>query len=204
MMNDHHGVYRFVLDLKVPGFHAREWILEHVWKFSGDNHDVVETYYEHVPDHPEYHDTEAMFAKGNSTEMLVRFERLTGVGGVPQTRMTYTQRVGLGGAVPNWVAHSRGLERLLVVSNRRMFFDKSAEIDAASSLRLASMIRAHEGEYTEVERRIIEAGHDRLKMFEQMKTKLLKMESPSTKAKVAFADNNSHAWGWATTTARAE
>ena len=90
------------------------------------------------------------------------------------------------------------------MSDMRKRFDKSAEIDAASLARLGSMIRAHEGEYTEVERRIIEAGQDRLKMFEQMKPKDLKMESPSTKAKVAFEDNISHAWGWAETTVRAE
>ena len=86
----------------------------------------------------------------------------------------------------------------------RKRFDKSAEIDAASSLRLASMIRAHEEEYTEEERHIIQAGLDRLKVFGKMKSKDLKMESPSTKAKVAFEDNDSHAWGWATTTVRAE
>ena len=54
------------------------------------------------------------------------------------------------------------------------------------------------------EQRIIEAGHDRLKLFEMLKSKDLKMESPSTKAKVAFEENDSHAWGWATTTVRAE
>ncbi|GMI29995.1 hypothetical protein TeGR_g13866, partial [Tetraparma gracilis] len=86
----------------------------------------------------------------------------------------------------------------------RKRFDKSAEIDAASSLRLASMIRAHEGDYTDEEIVGIDAGKDRLKMFERMKTKNLKTESPSTEAEVAFEDNDSHAWGRATTTVRAE
>jgi hypothetical protein len=86
----------------------------------------------------------------------------------------------------------------------RKRFDKSAEVDAASLARLGSMIRAHEGEYTEVENLVIDLGQDRLKMFDKLKTKDLKMESPSTKAKVAFEDNDSHAWGWAETTVRAE
>ena len=86
----------------------------------------------------------------------------------------------------------------------RKRFDKSAEVDAASLARLGSMIRAHEREYSEVENLVIDLGQDRLKMFEQMKPKDLKMESPSTKAKVAFEDNDSHAWGWAETTVRAE
>ena len=86
----------------------------------------------------------------------------------------------------------------------RKRFDKSAEIDSASLARLGSMIRAHEGEYTEVENLVVDLGQDRLKMFDKLKTKDLKMESPSTEAKVAFEDNDSHAWGRATTTVRAE
>ena len=86
----------------------------------------------------------------------------------------------------------------------RKRFDKSVEIDAASSLRLASMIRAHDGDYTDEELGGIDTGKDRLKMFERMKTKNLKTESPSTEAKVTFEDNDSHAWGRATTTVRAE
>jgi hypothetical protein len=66
------------------------------------------------------------------------------------------------------------------------------------------MVRTHEGEYTDEEIVGIDTGKDRLKMFEQMKTKDLKMESPSTKAKVAFEDTDSHAWGWAETNVRAE
>ena len=86
----------------------------------------------------------------------------------------------------------------------RKRFNKSAEIDAASMARLVNMVRTHEGEYTDEEIVGIDTGKDRLKMFERMNTKDLKMESPSMEAKVAFKDNDSHAWGRATTTVRAE
>ena len=86
----------------------------------------------------------------------------------------------------------------------RKRFDKSAEIDTSSSLRLASMIRAHDGDYTDEENASIGMGLGWLNMFGSLKSKDLKMGSPSTKAKVAFEDNDSHAWGWATTIVRAE
>jgi hypothetical protein len=86
----------------------------------------------------------------------------------------------------------------------RKRFDKSLAINAASNSRLVDMIRAQDGEYTEEESRIINAGQDRLKTFGKLKSKDLKTESPSTTAKVAFEDNDSHGWGCATTTVRAE
>ena len=139
-----------------------------------------------------------------SASNLFEYKKLPPLGAVPQTRVTFVAQVDVGGNVPRRLADRGGAGRLMNVSRMRRAFNKSAEIDAASGLRLASMIRAHEGDYTDEEIVGIDTGKDRLKMFERMKTKNLKTESPSTEAEVAFEDNDSHAWGRATTTVRAE
>jgi hypothetical protein len=41
-INVHHGIHRFVYDITAPGFDAREWILEHVWRKEGE--DALATY----------------------------------------------------------------------------------------------------------------------------------------------------------------
>ena len=46
-------------------------------------------YYEHIPLHPQFHDSESTYAKGNSSEVIFRYERLPPLaGGIPQTRLT--------------------------------------------------------------------------------------------------------------------
>jgi hypothetical protein len=139
-----------------------------------------------------------------SASVLAKFEQVVSIGEIPQTRLTWFQQPDLGGRIPKKLVGRAAVSQMMYASRMRKAFDKSEEVDAASMASLVDMIRAHEEEYTEEERHIIQAGLDRLKMFGNMKSKDLKMESPSTKAKVAFEDNDSHAWGWATTTVRAE
>ena len=71
--------------------------MDHVWKWRGDGKNVLETYYEHVPNHPDYQNTGSKFVKDNISEVIFRYERLPSVGTTPQTRLTYTQQVDLGG-----------------------------------------------------------------------------------------------------------
>ena len=85
----------------------------------------------------------------------------------------------------------------------RKRFDKSPAIDAASNLRLATMIQNHDGDYSGRELEILEEGKKMLEVFEQQKSKELKMASPTTQAKVAYKPGDKHAFGWATTTVRA-
>ena len=85
----------------------------------------------------------------------------------------------------------------------RKRFDKSPAIDAASNLRLVTMIEGHDGDYSARELEILEEGKKMLEVFEQQKSKELKMASPMTKAKMAYKPGEKHAFGWATTTVRA-
>jgi hypothetical protein len=85
----------------------------------------------------------------------------------------------------------------------RKRFDRSLEIDMASSLRLMTMIEGHYLEYSEREEEILEEGKKMLEVFEHQKSKELKMASHSTKAKMAFKDGQSHAYGWSSAVVRA-
>ena len=198
-INDHSAVVQRVQDIRVPGFKPREWVTANIWKWADEGTlkvFVESTDFEGVPVKKEY-------LRAAATN-LFEYKELPPLGDVPQTQVTFVGQVDVGGNIPRKVADRGGVGTLMILSRMRKAFDKSAEIDAASSLRLASMIRAHDGDYTDEEIVDIDTGKDRLKMFERMKTKNLKTESPSTEAKVAFEDNDSHAWGRATTTVRAE
>jgi hypothetical protein len=50
---------------------------------------------------------------------------------------------------------------------------------------------------------ILEDGRKMLEVFEQQKSKELKMASHMTQAKMAYKPGEKHAFGWATTTVRA-
>jgi len=198
-INGHHSVVQNVYDLGVPGFTPREWVTANIWKWADEGTlkvFVESTDFEGVPVKKEY-------LRAAATN-LFEYKELPPLGDVPQTQVTFVGQVDVGGNIPRKVADRGGVGTLMILSRMRKAFDKSAEIDEASSLRLASMIRAHEGDYTDEETVSIDTGKDRLKMFERMKTKNLKTESPSTEAEVAFEDNDSHAWGRATTTVRVE
>ncbi|GMI41589.1 hypothetical protein TeGR_g9423, partial [Tetraparma gracilis] len=73
------------------------------------------------------------------------------------------------------------------VSKMRKRFDQSPAIDAASSLRLETMIQIHDEPYTEEEEEMLRTGVARFATFDSQKGKELKMDSPSTKAKIARA-----------------
>ena len=89
------------------------------------------------------------------------------------------------------------------MSTMRKRFDKSPAIDATSSLRLETMIQNHDEPYTEAEDELLRKGVGRFRMFEKQNAKELKMDSPSTKAKIAFEKGDGHAWGFAKATVRA-
>ena len=82
-------------------------------------------------------------------------------------------------------------------------FDKSPAIDAASNLRLVTMIQNHDEAYTEMEEEILRDGKDQFAVFEALESKDIEMASSTTRAKLAYEDGDRHAWGWAATTLKA-
>ena len=85
----------------------------------------------------------------------------------------------------------------------RKRFDKSPAVEAASNLRLETMIQNHDEPYTEAEDELLRKGVGRFRIFEKRKAKELKMDSALTKAKIAFEKGDGHAWGYAKATVKA-
>ncbi|GMI29651.1 hypothetical protein TeGR_g14379 [Tetraparma gracilis] len=96
-----------------------------------------------------------------------------------------------------------GVDNRLSLSTMRKRFDKSPAIDAASNLRLVDMIQNHDGDYSEKEEEILEEGRKMRGVFEQQKSKELKMASPTTQAKMAFKNGESLVYGWSSAVVRA-
>jgi hypothetical protein len=196
--NDHAYTYAFARDYRVPGFQPREFVLKVVWKWVSTSTLVVVT---ESFDDEERHPRRSGYVPAWTT-ILTKLERLEGVDGLPQTRLTYTQQVDVGGAIPKSFV-TKGSQRALIhTSKMRLQYDRSAEIDAASCDALVDMIQRHDESYTDDENKLLRDGQARIAFFDEQKCKKLRMASPSTNAKIAFEKNDGRAWGWSKTSVR--
>jgi len=198
-VNSHNHVYHTVVDIaKVPGFSPREFVLHQVWRQQDAEHLlVVYDSFEHA-DYP----LRSEYVRGVSRTSF-GYAKLPPVGGVPQTLVTFTAEIDMGGNIPR-VIQRKGVPKFLsALSAMRKRFDKSLEVDGAVLARNVEMITGHTDEYSEEENRILAEGERHFTDFQGMIAKSLKMASPLTSAKIAYKSGDSHAWGWSTTTVRA-
>ncbi|GMI24816.1 hypothetical protein TeGR_g13144, partial [Tetraparma gracilis] len=196
--NDHSFTGQLVMDFNIPTFSPREFVTRSVWRWESETVLLVVTescLAEQYPVRPGI--------VRASVLTLEKFERLDPVGEVPQTRIAWMQQPDMGGLIPSQAVRGAAVGQMMYVSKMRKRFDKSPAIDAASSLRLVTMIEGHDGDYSARELEILEDGKKMLEVFEQQKSKELKMASHSTQAKMSFKDGQSHAYGWSTAIVRA-
>jgi hypothetical protein len=87
----------------------------------------------------------------------------------------------------------------------RKRFDQSPAIDAASNLRLATMIQNHDEPYTEEEEENLKVGMTRLELFTKSTAKVKKAKSltPTVKNEIAFKEGDPLGWGRSETLVRA-
>jgi hypothetical protein len=224
-INDHAEIFHVVYDLSIPRFLPREFLTKFLWKWSRDKQELTVAAEPVV--HEDFREQDG-YLRASSTA-LVKYEKQDDVGGVPQTKVTWTVQLDLGGRIPKWVQNRQGVSTLMYVmhvptspapplthcfrrylSRMRKHFDRSDAIDDASSLRLVNMIEDHDEmlalglqPYTDAEKQILRKGKSRFTIFENRTSKNLKMASRTTKAKIAYEDGDVRAWGWATATMRA-
>ena len=201
-INAHHMVTRVIHDFGL-GFHKREWVSSAIWKWVGGGRDTLRLVFTSVEDE-DYPLDEAKVVRASS-EILYTYEKLPEKSGVPQTKLTFLFELDLGGRIPRRVYNSEGggISLLAFVSNLRVKFDKSKEIEAAVRAQNVYMINRHREQYSEQEQTLVELALMDFNLFEEEKAKNVKMESALTTAKIAFKKGDKHAWGWATTTVRA-
>jgi len=194
-INDHHSVFHLIKDVKIPGFSPREFTGSKIWKRQGDKLVVV---FDGVDD-PAF-PPNPLYVRGTST-VYVEYEELPPIGELPQTRVTYTMKVDLGGLIPKAVVNSRAVDQLMYLNAMRKRCDKSPEIDAGARARSVQMIANHEDEYSVEEHRILAEGEQQFADFQRTKPKQIKMVSPLTKAEIVMSKSGeTQAWGRAITT----
>ena len=87
----------------------------------------------------------------------------------------------------------------------RKRFDQSLAIDAASNLRVVTMIQNHDEQYTKEEEVILRVGMARLELFTNgtTKVKTVKSLTPTVKNEIAFKEGDPLGWGRSETLVRA-
>jgi len=195
--NGHSVVFHLVNDFRLPGFAPREFVLRLLWKKLTANTVVV--CYESID---EQNEANNKYVRA-SNSVYNEYKRLEPLGGVPQTRVTWTQRVELGGSVSRQIVNAFAPKQLMHLSRMRRRFDKSLEIDGLTRAQNVGLIAEHAEQYSEEENALLEEGKKHFFDFNEMKSKILKMESPLATGEIAFKKKDSRAWGRATTTVRA-
>ncbi|GMI42593.1 hypothetical protein TeGR_g11447 [Tetraparma gracilis] len=133
---------------------------------------------------------DSSFEKFESPDHLVHMEAFHagGKNGIPRASTILNEEIGR------------------YLSEMRERFDRSLELDGKKRGELVKMIRGHGRDmvgYSEKEEKIVAEGETWFKAFDGLKSKDVAMRSPQTKAKVAYEEGDSRAWGWSTATVRA-
>ena len=110
---DHQNIYHVVYDLSIPRFVPRQWVTMQIWKWAANKTELML-----VADSVEHN----AFPKRKgylraSTTFIAKFKQEADVGGIPQTKITLTQKVDLGGAIPKWVQNKQGVGNLMYGSS---------------------------------------------------------------------------------------
>jgi hypothetical protein len=218
-LNRHSFIYQMVVDHKIPGFGPRE----SVWLCVGRTESAEAVEVTIVPHTCDEFPLRPQFVRGLCT-LVVRLEKLPPLeGGIPQTRVTYTQQMDAGGRLPSKLVNRFAAAQLSPLSTMRVRLDQSEKIDGDKRLEIVKKIEAHgarsssEGGlsesvlraqstsslYSSEELKIIEDGLAVFEIFKGKKGKLIKLPNPLTTAKVARKERESKVYGWASTTVRA-
>ncbi|GMI48438.1 hypothetical protein TrCOL_g6642 [Triparma columacea] len=136
-VNPHTIYYVTTRELGLPGFAPRDFRSKITWCKEDDGKLVID-----VADTVELHTdfpVKAGNVLGNAHTVLV-FEPLDPIGGVPQTSVTFTTKVDLGGNFYSSIMNKLVPRFLAQVSNMRRKFDRSRDIDASTRIKITSRI----------------------------------------------------------------
>jgi hypothetical protein len=117
-INDHQNIFHVVYDLSIPTFLPRQFVSRIVWKWAGDKKEltVVADSVKNT-DFPERKE----YLRASATGMY-QYKQEAEVGELPQTKVTFTQQVDLGGVIPKWAQNRQGVGTLMYVLERASYF----------------------------------------------------------------------------------
>jgi hypothetical protein len=108
-VNEHQGTFHVVYDLSIPGFLPRQFVSMVAWKWAEDKQELTAVYDDvsplAFPERKEY-----LRASVTST---CKYKVGTPIGATPQTVVSYTVKLNLGGAIPKWVQNRQGVSTLM-------------------------------------------------------------------------------------------
>ncbi|GMI31765.1 hypothetical protein TeGR_g10385, partial [Tetraparma gracilis] len=107
-INDHQNIYHVVYDLSIPTFLPRQFVSRVVWKWDEDKKEL-KTHYDDVK-HEAFPERNAYLRA--SVTSTCTYKQEARVGEIPQTKVTYTVQVDLGGRIPKWVVNRQGVGTL--------------------------------------------------------------------------------------------
>lgn len=140
-INDHSLYWFTTRDLKVPipGFLEREFRTKVIWH-KDDKGRVLLDFADTTERDHSYQVKSKRSVRG-SVRTVWSFEQLPPVGGISQTKVFFTTRVNLGGAIPSSVMNTLASKLLSAASDLRKKFDRSREIDAYNRLQIVDKMK---------------------------------------------------------------
>ena len=110
-INDHRDVFHVVYDLSIPTFLPRQFVSRVVWKWAAGKEEL--TVVADSVEHTEFPERKEYLRASNT--VMVKYKQEAFVGGIPQTKVTWTQQVNLGGRIPKWAQNRQGVGALMYV-----------------------------------------------------------------------------------------
>jgi hypothetical protein len=110
-INDHQNILHIVFDLSIPGFLPRQWVMRNVWKWAADKKELMLVSDDAV--HNDFQERKE-YLRASST-VVVKYKQEAFVGETPQTKVTWTQQVDIGGRIPKWAQNRQGVGQLMYV-----------------------------------------------------------------------------------------
>ena len=167
--NHHSHSYTNVVDTGVPGMKRRVFELNAIWKYNNEERSSLTIVYGTTNSKPKPAANGDIIGTGYTRVM---FERLKDFQGIPQTKVTYYTQINIGGVVPYFIMNKKMGGRLKAVSDMRMIFDKSLEIDSVSRRTIVGMIDHGDSEpYTDSEVADIANGRRDIEIFNALPNK---------------------------------
>jgi len=193
-VNEHHFIFRAVVDLKVPGLRLRQFISKILWKWEDDDTLIVigEDCEDAESNNPNY--------VRASLSSFTKYQRLSPIGSIEQTRVTFTQFVhNLGGSFPHYVVSRQRVELLMRISRMRRKFDNSLSRDKEKMEKTVLTINSqpHDAHYTDEENEVIRQGLASIESFADASTKKIKVKSgsPTIDYVIMFKKGTRVGWG---------
>ena len=129
-INDHSLYYLTTRDLRVPilGFAQRDWRIKVTW-FKSVVDNSIFIYFSDTAECDETHPVKPKSVVA-SAHTVWKFQTLPMIGEIPQTKVIFTSKVDVGGAVPSAIMNRLVTRMVRNISDMRKLFDKSKDVDA--------------------------------------------------------------------------